>query len=429
MSAAPVHTKRIACRLCGGSDFDVAFRLQPTPPANAYLEPGDLGVPEQCFPLDLYVCLGCHHAQLLDIVDPSVMFRHYAYVSGTSPVFVQHLQNLRDVVLERCQNKQPFTVEIGSNDGTLLKLFKDRKIKVLGVEPAGNLAAFANDNGRPTLNAFFNSATAMAIRAEHGAAHIICANNVLAHIDALRDVFAGIKDLLAEDGLCVFEVSYLVDVIENGLFDTIYHEHVSYHSVGPIVGFLKSVGLRLFAAQRIRTQGGSIRFFVEHADGPYPMDKSVSELLAHEKVLGLESLAPFKALADRISESSRALRDKLRQIRAAGARVAGYGAPAKITTLMHHFELGADDVEYLVEDNPLKQGLYTPGKHVPIVEIAPIYGNPPDYLVIFAWNFARPIIEKHRAFADKGGRFLIPLPTLREVGPETIDSYLASTTN
>ena len=251
----------------------------------------------------------------------------------------------------------------------------------------------------------------------------------MAHIDALRDVFAGIKSLLADDGLCVFEVSYLVDVIENGLFDTIYHEHVSYHSVGPIIGFLKSVGLHLFAAQRIRTQGGSIRFFVEHADGPYPMDKSVNELLAHEKALGLESLAPFRALAERISESSRALRDKLGQIRAAGARVAGYGAPAKITTLMHHFELGAADVEYLVEDNPLKQGLYTPGKHVPIAEIAPIYDDPPDYLVIFAWNFARPIIEKHRAFADRGGRFLIPLPTLREVGPESIDAYLASTTN
>lgn len=429
MSETPVHTKRTTCRLCGGTDFDVAFRLKPTPPANAYLERTELSLTEQCFPLDLYVCRGCHHAQLLDIVDPSVMFRHYAYVSGTSPVFVQHLQSLRDVVLERCLNKQPFMVEIGSNDGTLLKLFHDRGVKVLGVEPAENLTAFANENNRPTLNAFFNSETAATVRATHGGAHIICANNVLAHIDALGDVFAGIKRLLEPDGVCVFEVSYLVDVIENGLFDTIYHEHVSYHAAGPIIGFLERAGLRLFAAQRIRTQGGSIRFFVEHGGGPYAMDKSVQELLAHERALGLETLEPFKALAQRIAASSQALRHKLAAIKATGARVAGYGAPAKITTLMHHFELGAGDVEYLVEDNPLKQGLFTPGKHVPIVEIAPIYTNPPDYLVIFAWNFARPIIEKHRAFADKGGKFLIPLPTLREVGPETIDAFLASTTN
>ena len=429
MSHDTVHTKRTACRLCGGSQFDVAFRLKPTPPANAYLKSNELKAPERSFPLDLYVCRRCHHAQLLDIVDPSVMFKHYAYVSGTSPVFVQHLKELRDEVLGRCRNKTPFMVEIGSNDGTLLGLFRDKAVKVLGVEPADNLAAFANSNGRPTLNGFFNAATAATIRARDGAAHIVCANNVLAHIDALSDVFAGIKALLDKDGLCVFEVSYLVDVIENGLFDTIYHEHVSYHSVGPIIGFLKNAGLQLFSAQRIRTQGGSIRFFVQHAGGPYPLDKSVQDLLAYEAALGLETLEPFKVLAGRIADSSTALRDKIAEVKAAGARVAGYGAPAKVTTLMHHFDLGADDVEFLADDNPLKQGLFTPGKHVPIVDCTPIYENGPDYLVIFAWNFARPIIEKHRAFADKGGRFLIPLPTLREVGPETIDHYLATTTN
>jgi SAM-dependent methyltransferase len=430
MTDTSVHTKRTTCRLCDSPDFDIAFRLEPTPPANAYLKSSELNAAERCFPLDLYVCRRCHHAQLLDIVDPSVMFRHYAYVSGTSPVFVQHLSELRDEVLSRCLNKtSPFMVEIGSNDGTLLKLFKDKGIKVLGVEPATNLAVVANENGRPTLNAFFNSDTADAVRAENGGAHIICANNVLAHIDPLQDVFAGIKRLMDKDGICVFEVSYLVDVIEKGLFDTIYHEHVSYHAVGPMIGFLERAGLQLCAAQRIRTQGGSIRFFAQHAGGPYAMDKSVTELLATEAALGLDTLKPFAALAERIAQSSRALRDKINQVKAGGARVAGYGAPAKITTLMHHFKLGAQDVEFLIEDNPLKQGLYTPGKHVPIVDTAPIYKDAPDYLVIFAWNFARPIIEKHRTFADKGGRFVIPLPTLREVGPDTIDQYLQSTTN
>jgi len=332
-------------------------------------------------------------------------------------------------VTKRCLEQSPFMVEIGSNDGTLLKLFQDKSVKVLGVEPAENLAAFANQAGLPTLNSFFNSETAQAIRDENGPAHIICANNVLAHIDPLADVFGGIKVLMHPAGLCAFEVSYLVDVVEKGLFDTIYHEHVSYHSVGPMIGFLKAAGLELFAAERISTQGGSIRFFVQHAGGPYAHDGSVEKLLAIETALSLDTLAPFQALAERIALSSRALRDKLNGVKAAGARVGGYGAPAKVTTLMHHFELGAADVEFLAEDNALKQGLYTPGKHVPIVDIAPIYADAPAYVVIFAWNFARPIVEKHRAFVDKGGRFLIPLPELREIDASNIDHYLATTTN
>lgn len=427
--AAAVHSRRTSCRLCGSESFDVAFRLKPTPPANAYVGPDERNRPEPSFPLDLYVCRSCRHAQLLDIVDPAVLFRHYVYVSGTSPVMVTHLSDMCETVRARCLNPSPFMVEIGSNDGTLLQAFIDRGLKVLGVEPAENLAAAANAAGRATRADFFNAATAVAVRAEHGPAHIICANNVLAHIDGLGDVFAGIKTLMAPDGLCVFEVSYLVDVIENGLFDTIYHEHVSYHSVGPMIPFLARAGLELFAAERIPTQGGSIRFFVQHKGGPYLPDGSVKELLATETALGLETIAPFEALAGRIAASSAALRNKLAEVKAKGARVAGYGAPAKVTTLMHHFELGAGDVDFLAEDNPLKVGLYTPGKHVPIVGTDPLYDNPPGYVVVFAWNFARSIIERHRRFVAHGGRFIVPLPTLLDVGAENIDQYLASTAN
>lgn len=429
MTHGSAHTKRTQCRLCNASDFDRPIELQPTPMANAYVKSSDISIAEPCFPLDVYVCRSCHHAQLLDIIDPSLLFGNYAYVSGTSPVYVRHLQVLCCDVLERNLSPKPFMVEIGSNDGTLLKLFKEQGSKVLGVEPAQNLAKFANENGLPTSNVFFNLENAEAIRREEGAANIICANHVLAHIDTLDEVFSGIRALLAKDGICVFEVSYLVDVIEKGLFDTIYHEHVSYHSVAPMVEFLEKKGLNLFAVERTSAQGGSVRFFVQQQGGPRPEDVSVSTLLQYESDLGLETLEPFRALSKRIEQSSEAVRHKIKQLKDGGFSVAGYGAPAKVTTLMHQFKLGTGEIDYIVDDNPLKQGLFTPGKHVPIVKDATIYDDKPDYLVIFAWNFARSIVEKHRAFLDHGGRFIVPLPELCEIGPETIDQYIANVEN
>ncbi|MGE3961917.1 MAG: class I SAM-dependent methyltransferase [Dehalococcoidia bacterium] len=407
--------RRTRCRLCDHPELDRAVDVVATPPANNLVAAADLDRAEERYPLDVYVCRACGHAQLLDIVDPALLFSHYLYVSGTSPVFVEHLRRYaRDVVQRFEVPTGSLIVEIGSNDGTLLRFFAEQGMRVVGVDPATNIAAEANASGVPTVNAFFTRDAAERIRAEHGPAAVIVANNVLAHIDDLSEVMAGVGTLLAADGLLVFEVGYLVDVAAGTLFDTIYHEHVSYHTVRPLRGFLERHGLQLVDVQRNDSQGGTIRNFVQRLGGPRPVAESVGELVAlEERALGTHPLDGLRRLNDQIRAVRDELTSLLAEIRGRGERIAGYGAPAKATTLMFQFGLDRDVLDYIVDDNPRKQGLFTPGLHVPIVAADRLRDDPPHYLLILAWNFAESIIEKNRAFAEQGGKFIVPLPEVR----------------
>lgn len=401
-----------------------ALELAPTPPANALLSAAQLTASESYYPLRLCWCADCHHAQLIDVVDPEILFGDYRYRSGISPVFVEHLAAMSGELIRSSPEEHPFVVEIGSNDGTLLDLFKRRGANVLGVEPSKRMADFANEKSLSTLNAFFGSECAAAIRDTHGPADLICANNVLAHIDDLRDVFLGIQSLLSENGQVVFEVSYLVDVIEQGLFDTIYHEHLSYHSVGPMKQFLESVGLELIAVKRVKTQGGSIRFYAQSTAANGVIERSVEELMRHESSLGLASLQPFESLSERISSAGTALRERIDHYKKANKSIAGFGAPAKLTTLMHEFGLTGDDIAFVVEENKFKEGLYTPGTHIPIRPTEDLDKHGADVVVVFAWNFAQNIISRCRHLVDRGVTFLIPLPELTEVDHHNIDEFL-----
>ncbi|MEK7245957.1 MAG: class I SAM-dependent methyltransferase, partial [Pseudomonadota bacterium] len=303
-----------------------------------------------------------------------------------------------------------------SNDGTLLGFFRACGMKVLGIDPARDIAASARARGIETWTDFFAPALAARIRTERGPAAIVAANNVFAHIDDLAGVAEGIALLLAPDGVFVFEVSYLVDVYEKTLFDTVYHEHLAYHSVAPLVRFFAACGLELFAAERVDSHGGSLRGFAQLQGGPRAADGSVAALVALEKSLGLdqaETLAAFGRKIDAVRDSLRALLLGLKQN---GKHIAGFGAPAKATTLMYHFGLGPDLIEFIADDSPLKQGLFTPGLHVPVLAPEAIDLRRPDYLLILAWNFARPIMTKHARFAAEGGRFIVPLPHV-EVHP------------
>ncbi len=405
--------RRADCRLCGSKDLALAFALTPTPPANAFVPASEREKTQTTFPLDLFFCRACGHLQLLDVVDPSSLFENYVYVSGTSPVFVAHFKAYAEDVIRRFTiPKGSLIVDIGSNDGTLLRFFKEGGMRVLGVDPAREIAAAATKAGITTLPAFFTAELADEIRSRHGAAAAVTANNVFAHADDLKEILAGVRELLAPDGVFVFEVSYLADVYEKTLFDTIYHEHVAYHSVKPLESFLAANGLELIEALRVEPHGGSLRGIAQLQGGPHAPGGSVAARIAHEKRLGLDKLETFKKFASDIDARKQELGSLLRKLKSEGKRIAGFGAPAKATTLMHHFGLGPDLVEFIVDDSPLKQGLFTPGHHIPVLPSSAIVERKPDYLLILAWNFAPSIMAKNQAFKAAGGRFIVPLPNV-----------------
>lgn len=403
--------RRNTCRLCGGTVLTEVLSLAPTPPANAFVPADRLGERQETFPLDLFFCEGCGHVQLLDVVDPRVLFESYVYVSGTSPVFVKHFDDYAAFVVDAYRpDPARLVLDIGSNDGTLLRFFKNRGYTVLGVDPAKDIARQATDSGIETVADFFTPALARHIRAAKGAAGVVTANNVFAHADDLTGMVAGVRELLADDGVFVFEVSYLLDVYTDTLFDTIYHEHVAYHSVKPLKAFFAANGMELIAARRVDSHGGSLRGVAQLAGGRREAEQSVDALIAIEADLGLDTSAALKALGAKIDSVKDRLTTELARIKAQGKTIAGFGAPAKATTLMYHFGIGPDVIDFIVDDSPLKQGLFTPGLHVPVVPSSALYERKPDFVVILAWNFARPIMEKHAAYAEAGGHFIVPLP-------------------
>ncbi len=387
--------------------------MTPTPPANALVSPAEAARPQIVYPLDVYRCADCGHLQLLDIVDPKVLFPHYVYVSSTSPVMVAFLQNQCSAIIQRLGLRPgDLVVEIGSNDGTLLRFFKAAGMRVLGVDPAANIAPDPGDV--ETITDFFNAELGRSIRGRYGAAKAVCAYNVCAHVDNLQGVIDGIRALLAPDGRFVFEVGYLLDVYRKTLFDTIYHEHVDFHRVEPLQRFFAKNDLRLIHAERSDIQGGALVGYVGHADKP--ADSSVEALAALERDAGLDRPETFRLYGEEIARRGDELLALLRGLRAKGRKIVGYGATAKATTLMYHFGLDRSCVAYIVDDNPLKQGMLSPGLHIPIRPAAALYEDRPDYVLVLAWNFADSIIEKHRGYAGRRSRFVIPLPNLTLVG-------------
>ncbi len=415
-SSADVR-RRSDCRLCGSRALERIISLAPTPPANEFVSDLDRGKSQDRFPLDVHLCAACGHVQLLDIVDPERLFRNYVYVSSTSPVFVDHFRRYAEAMLARTgMTPGSRVLEIGSNDGTLLRFFQQAGMRVLGIDPARRIAEEASWAGIETRPEFFDLALAQRLRAEGWEARLIAANNVFAHADDLHTITDGAAHLLAPDGLFVFEVSYLLDVVEKTLFDTIYHEHLSYHTVKPLVGFFQRHGMELVDAVQVDSHGGSLRGIAKRRGGPAAggTQPSVDRLIAEEARLGLHGPEAYQRFFARIQERKRELSVLLARLKADGKRIVGFGAPAKATTLMFHFGLGPDTLEYIIDDSPLKQGLYTPGHHIPVVPSSWLAdpARRPDAALILAWNFAEPIMSKHQAFREGGGKFIVPLPTV-----------------
>ena len=408
--------RRKNCRLCDGARLELALPIAASPIADAYVSTERLGEKQETYPLDLYLCLDCGHVQNVDVVDPEILFRDYIYVTSSSPGLVEHYRGYADEVTARFAVKSgSLALEIGSNDGSLLQFFKNKGLKVLGIDPARRIAEQATAKGVMTLPEFFSEKLAHGIRAQYGPAAVLAANNVFAHADNLADIVRGIRALLADDGVFVFEVSYLVDIVDRLLFDTIYHEHVSYHSIAPLKRFFERLGMQLFDVQRISSKGGSIRGFAQRLpEGKRPVAPIIGELLEIEASRGFMELEVYREFGEAIELRKAALIRVVDEVRAAGKRIAGYGASTTVTTLIWHFAL-TDQLEFLADDNPRKHGLFSPGCHIPVLPSDELYARRPDYVIILAWNFSDPIIKRHRRFLEAGGKFVIPLPELRIV--------------
>jgi len=406
---------RVRCRMCDGGNLEKVMALTPTPPGNNFLAQSELTMPEPSYPLELYFCRECHHLQLGHVVDPRILYQNdYSYVSATSLKFVEHLRGYAAEIVGRFALKPgALVVDIGSNDGTCLRFFRDGGMKVLGVDPATEIARRATESGIVTIGDFFSHELAVRLREQYGPAAVITSHNACAHIDHLDDVVRGVHHWLADDGLFILEVGYLLDVYKNIWFDTIYHEHLDYHTVAPFRSLFARTGMELIEVQRVSPQGGSIRVIAQRIGGPRGNDGSVDALIGLERQSKLDRAETFVEFGRRIDNVGAQLRSLIGTLKANGKSIAGYGAATKATTLLAHFQMGHNELDFIVDDNPLKQGLFSPATHIPVLSPEELYRRRPNFVLILAWNFAEPIVAMHRRYLTEGGNFIVPMPIPR----------------
>ncbi len=402
-----VHRKN--CRICGNTKLDKFLSLGPTPLANNFLKSDQLNREELYYPLDVYFCNKCHLIQLLDIVPPEVMFKDYAYITGASKPMELHFAGLtKDVSTNFKVNKDSLVVDIGSNDGTLLQYFSKIGLRVLGIEPASNIAQIARKRGVTTINKFFSKDCALEIYKKYGFADVILATNVFAHVDNLENILYGIDYLLSKDGLFVIEVPYLINLLDNIEFDTIYHEHLSYFSTYPLVYLFRKFGMKIVDIKQIPIHGGSIRIFVKRSTKK--QSQNVSKFLLMEQNAEVDSLKTYTKFAKKVDLVKERLVKLLKTLKNEETRITGYGATAKGNTLLNYCKIGPDILDYISDTTAYKQGRYTPGMHIPIFPEEKFHKDIPNYSLLLAWNYADAILQKEQKYRRKGGKFILPLP-------------------
>jgi SAM-dependent methyltransferase len=400
-------TPILACRCCGSGDLSGVFDLGMMPPSDALS--ASAADPDPAYPLEVVMCRGCGLAQLRHTVMPEVLFAEgYRYFSSYTRTVVE---NARESVTTAIARFRPapgaLAIELASNDGYLLKQAAAQGLSTLGIDPAPAPVAAAREAGIETIQAFFDEALAAQLQTEGRQAALVFANNVLAHVADTAGFVRGISRILAPGGTAIIEVPYLRDLIDHVEFDTIYHEHLCYFSVGSLSELFRRQGLNLNDVERIPIHGGSLRLFVQHDTAP---SARLTALLAEEQAAGLDQPETFRAFAARTDAVGRALRDLLEGLRAQGKRIAAYGAAAKGTILLNHFGVGPETLMWVADRNPHKQGLFMPGVKLPIVEPERIVADAPDYLLILPWNHRVEIMRQEAEFARRGGQFIIPIP-------------------
>lgn len=402
------------CRVCLGNDLHPFLDLGETALANSYLKPDDLTVAEPKFPLRAVLCRSCGLVQIDEEVSPEILFKHYLYVSATSDLVHSHAAFLaKHFTNELSLGKGDLVLEAASNDGTVLKAFQQYGVRTVGIEPADNIAETARAAGVETVGAFFNAETAREVRAQYGPAKLILARHVLAHVADLHGFVEGLGIVLGEDGVATVECPHLLTFHDKLEFDTIYHEHLCYFSLSVLGKLFARFGLELVDVKEVSIHGGSIVVSARRKGAKCRPSAAVASVLERERRAGLDQPETWDAFAYQVERNRDLLRAEIARLCARGARLAGYGAPAKGMTLLAYTGLGPHEIPYLVDKSPYKQGRLTPGTHIPIEHPDRLLRDQPDVVLLLAWNFAEEIVRQQAEYLRRGGRFLLPLPAPR----------------
>jgi hypothetical protein len=403
------------CRGCGGKQLLKVLDLGQTPLANALLKEEQLSAAEERFPLEVVFCADCSLLQITASVSPEKLFGEYLYFSSFSNAMLKHAESAVANVMKRKKlGSQSLAAEMASNDGYLLQYYRKAGIPVLGIEPARNIAEVARKKGVTTECRFFGLELAEELAARGQRADVIHANNVMAHVPDINGVIEGMSIFLKEDGMAIIETPYVRDLVENIEFDTIYHEHLFYYSATAMANLFGRHGMVIHDIEHLPIHGGSLRIFAVRKGHSSPTPE-VEEFLVQERSLGMADIKYYKDFGAKVEELKGSLLRRLKELKAGGSSIAAYGASAKGSTLLNYFGIGKDMLDFVVDRSTYKQGLFTPGTHLPILPTEALMEKKPQYVLLLTWNFAQEILAQQAAYRQSGGKFIIPIPRVEIV--------------
>lgn len=412
MAVSGNYRYKEACRICAGRGLVKILDLGAMPPANAFLTKKDLLQPERIFPLSVYFCPQCSLVQLRDVVSPALLFSTYHFLTSASAPAMDHFIRLGEMVRSRfITSPHDLVIDIGGNDGVMLASIKEA-CRVLNIDPAKNIKELSEARGVPVVLEFFTSTLAEELVKKYGAAKVVTASNVIAHTDALHDVFRGVRTLIGDGGTFIFEVHWVKNLVGEGGFDQVYHEHLCYFSLHALQRLAEVIGLTIFDVESVPMQGESLRVYAAKNRKPEP---SVEKFLGEERMRGLADLATYRDFFDKVTMNKMEFSSLIKELRRQRKRIVGYGAAAKGNTLLNYFGIDDATLDFIVDTTPLKQGFYTPGTHIPVVPPEELRRDLPDYVLVLAWNFADAILKKEQQLRDRGVQFIIPVPQVRIV--------------